>query len=228
MSEHILEELRAFISDLWVVDTHEHTAVYKSTSHPDYLKTTINTYARMDLHSAGMPKDMLAKVMDESIPLMERWLLCEPYWKACRNTGYIGMHERVAREVYSVPAINRDTIQTISAAFSAKDAAESYAQGMQRAKVLCGIADSDMDCDRRFLRPAFRLEEFVERIEIDAVRQKLGSSVHTFLDWLNACDEMIDRYCKAGCVAFKTTIATDRTLNIGYGSYAEADRCPER
>lgn len=223
MANRIYEELRAFIADLWVVDTHEHTAVYKTDSRPDYLKTMINTYARMDLHSAGMTKDMLAKAMDVSVPLLERWLLCEPYWKACRNTGYVSMHERVAREVYGVPSINRDTIQTISAAFAAKDAAQSYAEGLERAKVLCGIADSDMDCDRRVLRPAFRLEEFVERIELNAVRQQLGTSIHTFLDWLDACDEMIDRCCKAGAVAFKTTIATDRSLAIGYGTYAEAE-----
>ena len=219
----IYEELHAFISRLWVVDTHEHTAVYKSDSNPDYLKTMINTYARMDLHSAGMAKEMLAKAMDPSLPLLERWALCEPYWKACRNTGYMRMHERVAQEVYGVREISRDTIEQISMQFASKDARQSYYEGLERAKILCAIADSDMDCDRRHLRPAFRLEEFVERIEIETVRKILGASIHTFIDWLDACDEMMNRYCDAGAVAFKTTIATDRSLNIGYGSYAEAE-----
>jgi len=219
----IYEDIYSYVKDLWVVDTHEHSAVYKSDSHPDYLKTMINTYARMDLHSAGMTREMLDKAMNPSIPLMERWLLCEPYWKACRNTGYMRMHERAAQEIYGIETIDTHTIEKLSALFAAKNASESYAEGLERAKILCGIADSDMECDRRYLRPAFRMEEFVERIELKKVRQSLGASIHTFIDWLDACDEMINRYCEAGAVAFKTTIATDRSLNIGYGSYAEAE-----
>ena len=219
----LYEEIRSFLDGLWVVDTHEHIAAYKTQAHLDYLRTTINTYARMDLYSAGMSRETLARAMDPSLPVMERWLLCEPYWKACRNTGYIRMHERAAREIYGVAEISRETIETISAQFAARDAALSYCEGLERAKILCAIVDSDMDCDRRHLRPAFRLEEFVERIEIETVRKALGAPIHTFIDWLDACEEMIRLYCDAGAVAFKTTIATDRSLNIGYGSYAEAE-----
>lgn len=221
--DQILQELRSFVSDLPVIDTHEHTAVYKSDPNPDYLKTTVNTYAHMDLHSAGMTVDMIARAMDPALPVMERWLMVEPYWKACRNTGYIRMHERAARELYGVREISRDTILHISAKFAEKDARESYLRGLEACNILCAIVDSDMDCDRQRMRPAFRLEEFVEDIEISAVRKTLGASIHTFIDWLDACDEMIRRYCEQGAVAFKTTIATDRTLKIGYGSYAEAE-----
>lgn len=155
---------------------------------------------------------------------MERWLLAEPYWKACRNTGYIRMHELAAKEVYGVNGISRETIETLSKLFAVKDASTSYAEGMERARILCGIADSDFKCDRRFLRPAFRMEEFVERIDLRTVRKQLGTSIHTFIDWLDACDETIRRYVQAGAVVFKTTIATDRSLNIGHGSYAEAEQ----
>ena len=221
--DSIREELQNFIAALKVIDTHEHTAVYKREKHPDYLKTTVNTYARFDLRSAGMSLEMIERLMDASLPVMERWLLCEPYWKACRNTGYIRMHERVARELYGVPSISRETIETISAKFSAKDASKSYSEGLERAGILCGIADSDMECDRRYLRPAFRMEEFVERIQIKDVRKMLGTPIHTFTDWLDACEETVRRYVEAGCVAFKTTIACDRTLRIGYATYAEAE-----
>jgi len=219
----VYEDIHAYVSDLRVIDTHEHTAVYKRDSQPDYLKTTINTYARMDLHSAGMTKEMLERAMDASLPVLERWLLCEPYWKACRNTGYIRMHERVVCEKYGVDGLTRDTIERISALFSAKNASKSYLDELESARILCAIADSDMDCDHHLLRPAFRMEEFVERIEIESVRKSLNVPIHTFIDWLNACDETIRRYCDAGAVAFKTTIATDRSLNIGYGSYAQAE-----
>lgn len=217
------QEILDYVNHLWVVDTHEHTAAYQFSEKQDYLQKTINTYARMDLHSAGMTKEMLAAAMDDTLPVMQRWELCEPYWKACRNTGYIRMHELAAKELYGVDGINRDTIETLSTRFAAESSAQSYHDGLLRSKILCGIVDSDFECDRRVLRPAFRLEEFVERIEIQKVRSKLGAPIHTFLDWLDACDEMIRRYCEAGAVAFKTTIATDRSLQIGYGSYAEAE-----
>ena len=70
----IYEELLAFVKNLWIVDTHEHTAVYKSVAHPDYLKTSLNTYARMDLRSAGMPPELLSRAMDDTLPVMERCL----------------------------------------------------------------------------------------------------------------------------------------------------------
>ena len=53
-----------------MVDNNEHTAAYKSTVHPDFLKTMVTPYARMALHSAGMTKQLLARVMDESLPVM--------------------------------------------------------------------------------------------------------------------------------------------------------------
>jgi len=47
--QQVYEELYQYIAGLWVVDTHEHMAAYKSGSPLDYLKTMINTYARFDL-----------------------------------------------------------------------------------------------------------------------------------------------------------------------------------
>ncbi len=219
----LYEELHSYIADLWVVDTHEHTAMYKQERHPDYLKTTLNTYARQDMCSAGMTAEELEKARNPQLPLMERWLICEPYWQACRNTGYIRMHELAARELHGVDGVNRDTIVTLSRHYAETDAAESYAAGLEKAKILCGIVDPDMSCDRRFLRPAFRLEAFVERTEIAAVRKMLNVPIHTFIDWLNACEEAVRRYVEGGAVAFKTTIATDRSLDIEWATYQEAE-----
>ena len=217
------EELLAHISSLWIIDTHEHAANYKSGP-LDYLALTVNCYARLDLRSAGMPLSVLDQVRDASRPVTERWLLCEPYWNACRNTGYIRMHERVARDVYGVEGVNRDSIEQLHHLFQQKDPSHSYAEGHRQSQILCSIVDSDMDCDRSIQRPAFRLEEFVERIELGKVRQLLGSvGIRTFTEWLDACEEVVRRYRTAGAVAFKTTIATDRTLAIGHGSYAEAE-----
>lgn len=220
--DHLYEDLLAYVSDLWCIDTHEHTANYKSGP-LDYLALTLNNYARLDLVSAGMPQDTLNKARDASLPLMQRWQLVAPCWQACRNTGYIRMHERVAREIYGVDSINEHTIQQISSMFAAKDPSRSYGEGLARSKILCCITDSDPDCDRRHSRPAFRLEEFVERIQVKDVCRNLGVPIHTFSDWLEACDETIRRHVEGGAVAFKTTIATDRTLDIGYGSYQEAE-----
>lgn len=218
----IYDEIYAFISDLWVIDTHEHTADYKAGP-MDYLNQTVSCYARLDLRSAGMPEADLERVCDVSAPVMERWLLCEPYWKACLNTGYIRMHERAAREIYGVQGVNRDTVETLSRLFSEKDHEKSYAEGHRKAKILLSIVDSDMECDRSIQRPAFRMENFVEKMRLDRAGEMLGGvKFNSFCDWLNACEETIRRFAAAGAVAFKSTIATDRSLCIEKASYKEA------
>lgn len=221
--QQLYEELYAYVADLWVVDTHEHKANYKADKHLDYLTITLNTYARLDLRSAGMPLEALNQARVVSRPLMERWQLCEPYWQACRNTGYIRTHELVAREQYGVEGLNRQTIGQLSEMFSRRDHARSYGESLERAHILCCITDSDPDCDRRHARFAFRLEEFIERINIPTVTQAPGTPIRTFAAWLEACGETIRRYVSQGAVVFKTTIATDRTLVIGPGSYAAAE-----
>lgn len=221
--QQLYEELYAYVADLWVVDTHEHKANYKANKHLDYLTITLNTYARLDLRSAGMSLEALNQARDVSLPLMERWRLCEPYWQACRNTSYIRTHERIAREQYGVEGVNSRTIGQLSEMFSRRDHARSYGESLERAHILCCITDSDPGCDRRHERFAFRLEEFVERIDMPAVTQALGSPIRSFAAWLEACGETIRRYVAQGAVAFKTTIATDRTLAIGPGSYVAAE-----
>ena len=132
---------------------------YIKEKYPDYLKTTVNTYARMDLHSAGMTVDMLAKVMDTSLPVMERWLLCEPYWKACRNTGYIRMHERAARELYGVDEISRDTILRISERFTAKDANPMLTnRGLNYVSVGAAASRSDVLVQSQSVDPGEKVE----------------------------------------------------------------------
>ena len=119
--------------------------------------------------------------------------------------------------------LNRQTIGQLSEMFSRRDHARSYGESLERAHILCCITDSDPDCDRRHARFAFRLEEFIERINIPTVTQALDTPIRTFAAWLEACGETIRRYVAQGAVVFKTTIATDRTLVIGPGSYAAAE-----
>ena len=219
----LYQEIHDYISTLWVVDSHEHTANYKSWPTMDYIQLTVNTYSVYDLRSAGLPAETLKKITNPALPVMERWLMLEPYWQACRNTGFVRMHERIARDVYGVDGINRNTIEQLTRLLASTDHRKSYYEGLERAKVLCCITDSDMDCNRDYCRPAFRMEEFVEKIRVAEVRQRMNTHIYTFIDWLNACEETVRRYVEGGAVAFKSTIATDRTLDIGYGSYAEAE-----
>ena len=87
-----------------MVDNNEHTAAYKSTVHPDFLKTMANPYARMALHSAGMTKQLLARVMDESLPVMGAGFFASLSGKPDRTTGCLRMYERAGDIAVSASA----------------------------------------------------------------------------------------------------------------------------
>lgn len=224
--DHLYQDLLEKITSLCIIDTHEHVPVFKSpdASSRDFLSIYLASYARSDLRSAGMPAADLEKAMNSSLPLMDRWLLCEPYWKACKNTGYIQAHEWAARALYGIPQISRETINDLNSRFLAERSPDRYAHVLQQLNILCAVVDSDLECDRRYARPAFRMEEFVEKIRVENVRLALGVPICSFIEWLEACDETIDKAIHRGAVAFKSTIATDRTLEIGWGTYSEAEQ----
>lgn len=100
--------LRA-IEEMPVIDTHEHlpTGVEESRRGEDILGEYLTHYLSSDLISAGLSADDLAKALDPSLPLMERWDLVEPFWEVSRYTGYGRALDIAVRDIYGFDGSNR-------------------------------------------------------------------------------------------------------------------------
>lgn len=88
--DELYNEVFSFVQKLEIIDTHEHLPGFEKRRNPDadVLSEYLGDYIGTDLQSAGLPEKDFIRACDTSIPIMERYRLLEPYWEACRFTGY--------------------------------------------------------------------------------------------------------------------------------------------
>ena len=89
-SQQVYDELFEYVKGLEIIDTHEHLPAFEELRErdTDILKEYLTQYFNSDLISAGLSIADYERVINNELPLMERWKLVEPYWEAARNTGY--------------------------------------------------------------------------------------------------------------------------------------------
>ena len=117
LARGILEDLRA----MPVIDTHEHLpwAEDKRDRDTDVLREYLSHYMSSDIVSAGMTPADLERVRDHTRPLPERWRLVEPFWEACRYTGYGRALDAAVRAIYGIDGVRGSTLEALNAAFVA-------------------------------------------------------------------------------------------------------------
>ena len=115
----VYDELRSYLFDLTIIDTHEHLPAREEyrNQDADVLSEYTSRYFGQDLMSAGLSLADYQKVTNPSLPLPERWALVEPYWDYARRTGYGRALELSANGIYGVAEINRSTIEALNEAF---------------------------------------------------------------------------------------------------------------
>jgi hypothetical protein len=216
---------RGILSDLRtipVIDTHEHLpyAEDKRDRDTDVLKEYLSHYMSSDIVSAGMPPADLLTVRDHSRPLPERWRLVEPFWEACRYTGYGRALDAAVREIYGIDGIRGNTIDALNAAFLDSLAPGHYKRVL---KDLCGIRVSILDgfiggsaCDRSFFRrawqPHYSVPEPRASEMILATEKEQSVTIKSISDWMEAFDRELEEMLAQGIVALKSATAYSRSL----------------
>jgi uncharacterized protein len=228
LARGILHELEG----MPVIDTHEHLPHGEDVREraTDVLKEYLQHYMSSDLVSAGLPAADLARARDHHGPLRERWRLVEPYWEACRYTGYGRALDIAVRRIYSIDGVRGSTIEALDAAFRAALAPGHYRRVL---KDLCGIRVSildgffgGMECDRTYFRrvwqPYYDVLQPGSGTTITGTERELGLSIRSLDDWMNAFVLELDLSYKKGAIALKSTSAYHRSLRFEPVSYATA------
>ena len=160
----IYEEIFDYVKDLEIIDTHEHLPYREDARNKDtdVLKEYLTHYFNRDLISAGLKISDFQKVIDNKLPLTERWKLVEPYWEAARNTGYGRALDISAKGLYGIDRICGETIEGLNEAFL-----KSLKQGhfrkvlKEKSKIKISLLDSNLECDKAFFRSVYRLDNFI-------------------------------------------------------------------
>jgi hypothetical protein len=215
--------LFADISTMPVIDTHEHLPFAESErpKEVDVLREYLSHYLSSDLVSAGMRNADLERAKDPGLPLAERWSLVEPFWEACRFTGYARALDIAVRGIYGIEGIRGSTIAALDAAFR-----KSFAPGHfhRVLKDLCGIEvslldgftgrfEADAGLFRRMWQPAYYLTPRPgEGRGIPWVENVIGRPVRTLDDWMEGFDHELEEAAASGIAGLKCALAYERSL----------------
>ncbi|MEE8325269.1 MAG: hypothetical protein V3R31_06390, partial [Candidatus Humimicrobiaceae bacterium] len=112
-------EILDHINTLDIIDTHEHLPCKEEDRDigADVLKEFLGHYFNRDLISAGLSQEDHDRVIEEELPIMEKWKMVEPYWEISRYTGYGRSLDIIARDIYGIERIEGSTIEELNEKF---------------------------------------------------------------------------------------------------------------
>jgi hypothetical protein len=240
----VLEDLRRYIGDLQIVDTHEHLrpeGEWVKTSH-DVLTEYLAHYFTCDLVSAGLPqKTLQTAIFDSADPVKTKWHVLEPYWNAARNTGYARALDIAVRDLYGLPGIDASTIEELDHRFRAARAASAKGKShynyvlKDKSRIAVSLVDDlkgwDTSEDKRFFRYVYRIHHLLtvtDPVQLDTMTAATGVAIHGLSDWMDAAEKSIDAAVAKGAVALKCAMAYERSIYFPKTAYADAEAAFKR
>jgi hypothetical protein len=220
------------LSKMPVIDTHEHLPFSEEDRNlnTDVLREYLSHYLSSDIISSGMKRADFDKVMDPELSITERWNLVEPYWEACRYTGYGRALDISVRAVYGVDGVNGRTIETLDAAFK-KALSPGHLHFVL--KELCGIELSILDgfsgyleCDKTLFRRVWQPSNYIFPMAgvVHWLEDRFRLTIKTLDDWMAAFDTELEDALAKDAVALKIALAYMRTLKYEKVDYITARR----
>ncbi len=228
--------IRDEVARLPVIDTHEHLLweeELRAQDDTDVLKEYLTHYLKSDLFSAGLTQDAFDRVIDTKLDIEDRWRLVEPFWEACRYTGYGQALDAAVRAIYGVDRIGPETIVQLNDRFQACRKPGHYAHVLRD---LCGITVSLLDVwtfrltgENPLFRRIWQPQNFINPMPPEGsgilayIEKKHGIAVRCLDDWLQALEkELDDVLASYGVRVLKTGIAYFRTLRFEKTAYRTA------
>lgn len=222
MNKNSYSEIHEYISNLEIIDTHEHLPSHERfrDEKQDFLREYLTHYLSSDLLSAGLDQSDYSVVMDSSVPIDKRWSLVEPHWQNCRFTGF-GRAARIAlNDLHGFTDLNKDNIEDVQNKYS-KTFRTGYIKHILRDKCNISVSildnwdNASVDSDIYVLAP--NINELVmprERSFLDDMIAGTGIIVDSYKSWELMVQKYISIKCKEGITVFKCSLAYARTLGF--------------
>ncbi len=238
----IFEDLFDHIKNLEIIDTHEHLPAFEHLREQDtdVLKEYLTHYYNCDLISAGLPASDYEKVINNKLPIMEKWKVVEPYWELAKNTGYARALDISVKALYGIERICRETIEELNQRFLATLHPGHYHTVLKeksniRISLLHDIPkknerivfNSNLECDQTFFRNVYPVDNVIfpqTGEDIENIENQVGITISSFDDFFDATEMLLDNALKHGAVALKSALAYQRTLHYERVTKYEAEK----
>ena len=218
----LFDQLLEYACGIDIIDTHEHLSAFEETRDKptDILREYLNHYFNRDLVNAGLPLNQLNALSDIEKPIMERWMIAEPYWELARKTGYGQTLDISVMGVYGIKGIHRNTVEELNHKFKESLSGGQYQYILKekckiKTSLLVDIAGLGKPCDRNYFRRAFDITYFVfpkSFEELAIVERESGIRIKCLEDFKEAFDVCLEKEIEAGAVCVKNSLAYERPL----------------
>lgn len=229
----IYDQLLEHSCSIDIIDTHEHLSAFEALREKptDILKEYLNHYFNRDLVNAGLPVSDLEKLSDIELPVMQRWMIAEPYWELARKTGYGQTLDIAVQGVYGIDGIHRNTIEELNIKFQESLSGGQFHYVLKekcriKTSLLVDIQGMGKPCDRDFFRRAFDITYFVfpkTFEELAIVERESGIPITCLEDFKQAFDICLEKEIAEGAVCVKNSLAYERPLIFTRVTFQDAE-----
>ena len=225
------QRISNFITNMRVVDTHEHLEGQAGWMKPGKLDfmLLLQHYAYDDIRSAGMPKQVFGKLQTDSLSVMEKWNILKPYWEGTFNTAYCRAALLTADKLFGIKDLNEKTVEELSAKIKKAYQTDWYKHVLDEK---CGIDYVVVDGDDSSLgdpgkfRHVKRFGEFIFAVsakKIETIAKEQNTPIKTLDDFVTALGVAFHKAMDHDNVAVKIGVAYERDLFFDDVSKEKAD-----
>lgn len=224
-------ELLDHINTLEIIDTHEHLPCKEEDRDmdADVLQEYLGHYFNRDLISAGLPMEDYDRIIEEDLPIGDKWKMVEPYWEVSRYTGYGRSLDIAASGIYGIDRIDGSTIEELNRKFGESKKPGHFRKVLKdKCRIKTGLLNVEtldtkydprdersIHCDKNLFSPVYRLKDLIHPnfwSQIKKVEKQSGVRITSFSSWLEAAGTLIEKAYDMGAVALKNSLAYLRTL----------------
>jgi uncharacterized protein len=232
----IIPVLTERIAGTALVDTHEHlveeaTRLAGAGAHAlqpcDDVALLFRHYASDDLLAAGMPAASLASFFATDMEPGAKWRLVEPFWRACRQTGYLRAVELAVEILFGERLGDEATAERVTERMRAGATPGLYRRVLAAAGVDGCQVNSLEDPlfqetgEPDLLQQDLSLIPLSTGLNLEHLTRRSGLPARTLDDWHAILDWAFATHA-GRAVAVKSQAAYDRRLNYAPVSAAAA------
>ena len=215
------QRISNYVDTIKIVDSHEHLfdpALLRRTPVLNFSLLFMH-YNLNDLISAGLKPDLWDDFIGDSLTVMQKWNLIEPYWQRSFNTGYNRISLIAADRLYGIQDINRNTIVPLSDKIKKAYQTDWFRQVINEK---CNIESLILDGEEFQVKGVkiYNVRRFTSwitlrsRFTVDSIAIMQLNPIRTLEDFVKSLDAAVRRAVESGIVAIKINIAYSRPLNF--------------
>ena len=225
------QRIRDFIDTIKVVDTHEHLMNPKEIPNSGMFDFMLffHHYADDDIKSSGMSKPTFARLLTDSLTVLQKWEIMESYWEKSFNTAYNRVVLLTVDKLFGIKELNEKTVVELSNKIQEAYKTDWFNTVLKdKCNIEFVINDSG---DRSFgdssmFRYTQRFNYF--RIDskevIDNLAKQNNVTIHSIDELENSLTIEFEKAFEGGILTLKTTAAYFRSLSFEDVSKEKAEK----